>query len=183
MELIIAFDNGVTGTVTFNFNDEWYFMKTPVREVANYQKKGKNINRIDIKKLSLKFIELFQNREDISNIDIYIERPFTNKSAIYSNAVASGMRAHEAIEIFCDMITDWKYKSIVNRHYVDSKEWQLFYNICGTHLHTKPLSEKKGIELFPQLSEQISRHGDADSLLMANYFYQKRLTISQNNVI
>jgi len=133
----------------------------PVRKCKNYQKVSQNISRIDVKKLS----QLIGNENTDTNATTdataIIERPMINPARFKASISAS--RALEAVLIVLE-------GQSIPYTFVDSKEWQkpLFEGMSETD--TKVKSIQRGIELFPEYSELITKHGDADSALMGYHF-------------
>ena len=95
-----------------------------------------------------------------------IERPMVNPRAF--TATSSALRALEATLIIVEMLE-------CEFIYIDSKEWQREFiasSIIG-HDNLKEASMKIGIDLFPNHTTKITKHGDADGLLIAEYGRRK----------
>lgn len=148
-------DNGSTGTVGLINGDSVLFVETPHRQVFDYQKKAKSINRIDYPAL----YDLLHGYPS-GGIKFFVERPLKNPGLF--EASASGLRAFEATIICLEQL---------GYHYevVDSKSWQkklLPEGLKGSPI-LKKASMEVGMRLFPQFSDQIKKHKDADGLLIA----------------
>jgi len=91
----------------------------------------------------------------------YLERPFTGR---FLNAVLPAQRAFEAVLISLE-------QEEVPYEVIDSKVWQkpLLGDIKGS-ANLKEASRKLGCQLYPTLSDDINKHGDADGLLIAHHF-------------
>jgi len=157
----IGIDNGVSGTIGAicmkGYSSDFFFEKTPVRSEQNYTKTKGNITRIDVKKL---YYQLKQFEAD--QIIVRIERPMVNPGRF--KATISAIRALEATLIVLEKLK-WGYQ------YIDSKEWQkalLPHGIKGGPAQKKA-SLDIGKRLYPQFSQLIGKHKDADGLLMAHY--------------
>ena len=97
---------------------------------------------------------------------VFLERPFTGK---FNKANVSAARALESTLIALERME-------LPFEYVDSKEWQkemLPKGIKGTP-ELKKASLDIGCRLFPKHKEKIKKHGDADGLLIAEYYRRNR---------
>jgi hypothetical protein len=154
----VGIDNGVTGSIGVIHPDgKSSFLETPVIKVPSYTKKKQFMHRID-------WAGLNQNLPDDSVV--VIERPMVNPGAFM--ATASALRALEATLIVMEM-RGLEYV------YIDSKEWQSEFissSIIG-HKEMKDASKRIGIQLFPNHTSKINKHGDADGILIAEYARRK----------
>lgn len=155
MKTAIGIDNGPTGTIgiiTPNFN---IFIETPIKKEQNYTKKKGNISRIDV-------IKLFDLFKDLENCFALLERPFVNSKMF--NATLSSVRALEATLNVIELLK-------IPYQYIDSKEWQKELLPQGTKgtPDLKKASMDIGCRFFPNHSELIAKHGDADGILIAEY--------------
>lgn len=151
----VGIDNGVSGSIGIvNHNaTQVEFYLTPVKSCLNYQKKGKNLNRVDVDAL-----------EDLlkpyPNALVLLERPMVNPGRF--EATASALRAFEATLIVLERL-DLPYI------YVDSREWQvpmLPAGIKGAD-KLKGASLDVGKRLFPALRNIFKK--DADGILIAEW--------------
>jgi hypothetical protein len=160
----ISIDNGVTGSIGILHSDGGVsFILTPVKLVTNYQKKKKNINRVDFKRLK-STLESYILEPTI----VILERPMVNPGRF--EATASALRALEATLICLEEI-GFPYM------FIDSKEWQkkmLPEGIKGS-VEQKKASMDIGIRLFPQFEKMIRQHKDADGLLIAEWARRNNL--------
>jgi hypothetical protein len=167
---IIGIDNGVTGSVAYITSDgsKRDFCPVPTKKEQGFQKKKSNITRIDFevyKKLIFNWLG-----EITEVVHVLIERPFLNPRGL--KATISAMRCLEATLILLE-----EHFNTFSYEYIDSKEWQrviLPVGIKGTP-ELKKASLDIGCRLFPELSDKIKKHKDADSLLIAEYFRKKEL--------
>ena len=159
-KLFIGIDNGVSGTIATIFNNQVELIQTPVISQKNYTKAKGNINRIDFRALYSWLGDRITDHAPES-IFVFIERPMVNPGRF--KATVSALRALEATLIIIeDMNLPYQY--------IDSREWQR--NLLPTGLkgiELKHASKEIGIRLFPQFREQITKHKDADGLLIAEY--------------
>jgi len=153
-KIIIAFDNGVSGSCAVLYPDgKSSFVETPVIKVRDYTKEVQYCHRINWRELS--------NNLPKDAIAV-IERPMVNPHAFV--ATKSALRSLEATLIVLEML-DIPYK------FIDSKEWQkefLSSALIGKE-QMKKGSKEVAIELYPNLRTEIEAHGDGDSILMARY--------------
>lgn len=151
-------DNGVSGSIGLLYPDGTNsFVLTPVIKELSYTKEKQFIHRINWKEL-------------LTNIPkgsfVLIERPMVNPRAF--TATSSALRALEATLIIVEMLE-------CEFIYIDSKEWQREFiasSVIG-HDKLKEASKKIGIEIFPNHTTKITKHGDADGLLIAEYGRRK----------
>jgi len=157
-KVYIGWDNGVSGTIGIVSNDETFnvmFLKTPIFSQQNYTKKKANINRIDTVALTNLLMHFNEN------CFVLIERPMVNPGRF--KATISAIRALEASQIVLETLK-------IPYQFIDSKEWQkamLPSGLKGKEL--KSASMDIGCRLFPQFTDEIKKHKDADGLLMAEY--------------
>ena len=165
----LGIDNGVTGSLAY-VGPVVLFAKTPVHKEQSYTKKKQQITRIDFDSL----VELlrnwgmdWRNGEGDMLTRVFIERPFVNPKGF--RATASALRCLEATLIAVE-------SEGLSYQYIDSREWQkamLPSGIKGPEL--KYASVDIGCRLFPQFVEEIRKHKDADSLLIAEYARRNQL--------
>lgn len=151
----IGIDNGTTGTIGV-VGDMSLFVKAPVKKEQNYTKKEGSVSRIDVVKLREILV-------DIQNPFALLERPFVNPKMF--NATLSAIRALEATLNVIEILN-------IPYTYIDSKQWQSVMLPSGVKgsADLKKASLDIGCRLFPQHRELIEKHGDADGLLMAEYW-------------
>lgn len=153
----IGVDNGVSGSigVVDDKGGHWWF-KTPTKTEQSYTKTKQNITRIEINAL-LELLEPFKDGK------IFLERPVVNPKMF--RTTMSAMRALEATLAVVEFLK-------IPLEYIDSKEWQkalLPHGVKGSP-ELKRASKDIGSRLFPKLQEEFEKHGDADGILIAEYF-------------
>ncbi len=153
----IGIDNGISGSIGI-VDDEgnfWWY-ETPTKSEQSYTKKKQNITRIDVVRLT----EILSNFKEGK---VFLERPLVNPQMF--KATMSAIRALEATLNVIEVLK-------IPLEYVDSKEWQkslLPSGLKGSS-QLKKASKDIGSRLFPKISEEIQKHGDADGILIAEYF-------------
>lgn len=163
--IYIGIDNGVTGSVAMIADDFSYFYKTPVQKEQSYTKKKQSITRINYQGL-YSLIESWKN--DDQPIKAILERPMVNPGRFKNTA--SALRALESTLIVLENLS-------IPYQYIDSKEWQKVMLPKGIKRtpDLKKASVDIGCRLFPQYKELITKHKDADGLLIAEYARRARL--------
>jgi hypothetical protein len=154
----IGIDNGVSGSIGLIYpNGTSAFLETPVIKVESYTKKAQYIHRID-------WVQLIEHIPKDSFV--LMERPMINPHGF--NATLSAARALEATIIVLEML-------YIEYKYIDSKEWQQEFIASGLigKKDMKKASLEIGIELFPNHTTKINKHGDADGILIAEYARRK----------
>ena len=159
-------DNGVTATwgiVGDNFPS--LFFKVPTFKQLSFQKtKPKNISRIDINKLRDILIPLSRKY----SVRAFLERPMIN-SARFS-ASLSAVRALEVTLVVFEELE-------IPYDYLDSRSWQhdLLPNGTKGSEMLKSASKDVGIRFFPEHKALITKHKDADGILIAEYARRHKL--------
>ncbi len=162
MKTTIAIDNGVTGSISIIGPDGVFFEPMPTKEQL-MGRAGKVVRRIDWAVL----FSMIQNRTRGVGHHAYVERPFTG-SAMMINTTVLSARAHEAVSIVLEQLG-------IGHETVDSKPWQasMLGAIKGSPA-LKKASMLRGMQMFPAHAKAIKDHGDADSLLMAQYYHNQQ---------
>ena len=162
-KIYVGIDNGISGTIGIISNRGSHFFKTPSFKEQSYTKTKQNISRIDYRKLSEIFGKIvLEAKENNEEIFVALERPLINASMFKSSISAA--RSLESTLILIEMF-EMPYI------YIDSKEWQralLPKGIKGS-ANLKKASKEIGCRLFPKFKELITKHKDADGILIAEY--------------
>ena len=161
--IFIGVDNGVSGSVGIISDEQVLFFLTPVKLCTNYQKKAKQLNRIDFPAL----IEIFKNYQEL-DVKAILERPMVNPTRF--EATASALRAFEATLIVLEELN-------ISHEFVDSKSWQkqlLPEGLKGSD-QQKKASMDVACRMFPQFKEDITKHKDGDGLLIAEWARRNNL--------
>jgi hypothetical protein len=163
-KLYIGIDNGVTGTVGCIYNNKTWFFETPVKKEQNYTKAKANISRINMPVLMGLLNDIIL-KEKPKSVMCLIERPMVNPGRF--KATVSALRALEATLICMELMK-------IPIQYEDSKKWQKELLPTGSKKEQlKKDSVDIGCRLFPQHSESIKKHKDADGILIAEYCRRK----------
>ena len=164
--IVIGIDNGVSGAIAVAWPSGKYTLKpTPTKVEQNYQKKAKNVTRIDHVQLGVLLSEIkafaatFPGDECLR---IVMEKPFVNPGNFV--ATSSSLRAMEATLVVVEQLG-------LGYQFLDAKEWQKRMLPEGTK--TRPLlkkaSKELGIRTFPDLTDAIVKIKDADAVWIAEY--------------
>lgn len=168
-EVIIGIDNGCTGTIgVIDSKHEPEFILTPSFKTQDYTKAKKGISRIDVVKLYDFIKSHTEGRESVSIA--YLERPMINPTRFSTSIICA--RTYEATITVLETLK-------IPYQPVDSKEWQKELLPSSRKKGTtsdvlKKESMDVGIRLFPQFKELITKHKDADGILMAYAFSTKK---------
>lgn len=159
MNNLMFIDNGVTGSIGVFGDYAQDFLLTPVFKVQDYTKAKKNISRVDVAQLA-RLLDTYKPSM------VVLERPLINPTRF--SASISAARALEATITTLEL-QGYPYM------FCDSKEWQrevLPKGIKGS-AELKKASMDIGLRLFPQFSDLIKKHKDADGILGACVFARK----------
>ena len=164
----IAIDNGVTGSIAIIGPDGVFFEPVPTMEQL-MGKAGKVVRRIDHADLRglMGYWVGGLDGPTAGRGHAYIELPFSG-SAMMINTTVLSARAHEAVSIVLEQLG-------IGYETVDSKPWQaaMLGAIKGSPA-LKKASMLRGMQMFPAHAKAIRDHGDADSLLMAQYYHNQQ---------
>ena len=170
--LYIGIDNGATGTIGMVTNRGYYMYETPVEKRLNYTKKKQFISMLDIFEFQ-KIIYDFMSYSGMSEgntrpIIAILERPLVNPQMFPATM--------NAVRLMQSQITILEMMGI-SYMFIDSKEWQRVMLPEGTKgtPELKLASKDVGIRLFPECRSLITKHKDADGLLIAEYARRKGL--------
>jgi len=163
-KLFIGIDNGVTGTIGCIYNNQTWFFETPTKSEQNYTKKKGNISRVIKAELKENLNKIIYACMPESSMCL-IERPMVNPGRFA--ATISALRALEATLIVVEELK-------LPYQYEDSKAWQKELLPKGSKAaQLKSDSVDIGCRLFPEHSELIKKHKDADGILIAEYCRRK----------
>jgi hypothetical protein len=158
--MTIGIDNGPTGSVgIFRDGQPVHFGPIPTQPYLHYGKKGTISNRLD----RGAFHALLEPHSYALNARVYIERPFTG-GAMRIKAMLSSARFFEATIIVLEDLG-------LGYEVIDSGVWQK--PVLGAVSGSKELklaSKLRGIQLYPQHKDAITKQGDADGLLISHHF-------------
>ena len=166
MRIFCAIDNGCTGTIGAVTEDgSWAsFMPVPTYKSLDYNRsKPRHTTHVDYDKLH----GLLSSLGKQGDLRLVTERPMKNPRLF--TATVSGVRAHEIL------LAVTRSLGVDIEETMDSRNWQTA--MCGPFEKgkSKEASVAAGCELFPEHSPLIRKHGDADGLLMAEFFRRRVL--------
>ena len=151
----IGIDNGVTGSIGIVDNKGVSsFHLTPVFKTLNYQKKAKNLNRVDTRVLN----KLLKIPRGNFRVLALIERPMVNPGRF--QASLSAIRALESTLIILE-------RRGIPYQFVDSKEWQKVMLPAGIKGADK--LKKASLDVGKRLFPQFKFKKDADGILIAEW--------------
>ena len=167
MKIYIGIDNGITGSIGIITVERPFLYPTPSFSVQDYTKKKQNISRLD--RYAFRGIIQEFTMSEPGGIFIIFEHPFWNPM-LSPKASKSGVMCFESqLSIIEDLVIPYEV--------IPSKKWQVELLPAGIKgaAESKHASRDVGLRLFPLLSEEIRKHGDADGLLMAEWARRKGL--------
>jgi hypothetical protein len=161
--ITIGIDNGSSGSVAVlhEVPGAATFQPVPTQDYLHYGKKGSIGRRLDRAALR----DLLMGPGFARRARVYVERPFSGR---FINAVVPAHRFFEATIIVLEDLG-------LGYEVIDSGTWQkpLLGNVSGSPA-LKLASRLRGVQLYPHLKDAITRHGDADGLLIAHHFHYAR---------
>jgi hypothetical protein len=163
-KIYIGIDNGVTGAIgiIFDKTEKYSLIPVPTKKEQSYTKKKQNITRICFDKL----FAILNDLKHQGNCFICLENPMKNPGRF--KASESAIRCLEAEYIAIEQL-------LIPREFITSKDWQKIYLPKGSkgRAEQKKMSLDIGLRLFPEMTEQIIKQGDADALFIAKYLREK----------
>lgn len=166
-KIYIAIDNGTSGSIGWVGDCTSGYVLTPTFKEQSYTKAKKIISRIDRKALRDLLLGI-QGDLPAESIFVILERPRVNPGQFMTT-----VSAVRSLEATLGVIEDLGYA----RMYVDSRDWQSVMLPKGTKgsPELKKASLDIGCRLFPQFSDLIIKHKDADGILMAEWARRSQL--------
>jgi hypothetical protein len=168
--LYIGIDNGISGSIaTISGARRSTFCPVPTKSEQDYTKARKNTTRIDHRSL-YRLLKRFVDSVNIEcRVVVLLERPMINPGRF--TATTSAVRAWESTLIALERLHPMPIKIVV-----DSKEWQkVMLPQRTSKKELKKMSRQVGCRLFPSLADVVTKHKDADSLLMAEWARRNEL--------
>ena len=157
--LIIGIDPGITGSICF-FEDGKVLEVLDMPNMAEGKKNKRQVNGAQI------YNEIFNRTENYSkkNIKVIIE----NVSAMPGQGVTSMFNFGQSFGVLKGICSAMQ----LSMYFVRPAKWKKYFNLINTE---KDASRTKVIEIFPYISQQLSRKKDsnkADAILIASFFYE-----------
>ena len=157
--LIIGIDPGITGSICF-FEDGKVLEVLDMPNMAEGKKNKRQVNGAQI------YNEIFNRTKNYSkkNIKVIIE----NVSAMPGQGVTSMFNFGQSFGVLKGICSAMQ----LSMYFVRPAKWKKYFNLINTE---KDPSRTKVIEIFPYISQQLSRKKDsnkADAILIASFFYE-----------
>jgi|TARA_X000001036_G_C20476198_1_gene723728 crossover junction endodeoxyribonuclease RuvC len=157
--LIIGIDPGITGSICF-FEDGKVLEVLDMPNMAEGKKNKRQVNGAQI------YNEIFNRIKNYNkkNIKVIIE----NVSAMPGQGVTSMFNFGQSFGVLKGICSAMQ----LSMHFVRPAKWKKYFNLINTE---KDASRTKVIEIFPYISQQLSRKKDsnkADAILIASFFYE-----------
>ena len=157
--LIIGIDPGITGSICF-FEDGKIIDLIEMPNMADGKKQKKQVNGAQI------YNEILLRTKDVEkkNIKVVIE----HVSAMPGQGVTSMFNFGQSFGVLKGICSAMQ----LSMHFVRPAKWKKYFNLINAE---KDASRTKAIEIFPYISNQLSRKKDAnkaDAALIASFFYE-----------
>ena len=157
--LIIGIDPGITGSICF-FEDGKVLEVLDMPNMAEGKKNKRQVNGAQI------YNEIFNRTKNYSkkNIKVIIE----NVSVMPGQGVTSMFNFGQSFGVLKGICSAMQ----LSMYFVRPAKWKKYFNLINTE---KDASRTKVIEIFPYISQQLSRKKDsnkADAILIASFFYE-----------
>ena len=157
--LIIGIDPGITGSICF-FEDGKVLEVLDMPNMAEGKKNKRQVNGAQI------YNEIFNRIKNYNkkNIKVIIE----NVSAMPGQGVTSMFNFGQSFGVLKGICSAMQ----LSMHFVRPAKWKKYFNLINTE---KDASRTRVIEIFPYISQQLSRKKDsnkADAILIASFFYE-----------
>ena len=157
--LIIGIDPGISGALCF-FEDGKIIDVIDMPSMSEGKKNKRQVNGAQI------YNEIFNRTKNYSkkNIKVIIE----NVSAMPGQGVTSMFNFGQSFGVLKGICSAMQ----LSMYFVRPAKWKKYFNLINTE---KDASRTKVIEIFPYISQQLSRKKDsnkADAILIASFFYE-----------
>ncbi len=157
--LIIGIDPGITGSICF-LEDGKIIDLIEMPNMADGKKQKKQVNGAQIYNEILSRIKNVEKK----NIKVVIE----HVSAMPGQGVTSMFNFGQSFGVLKGICSAMQ----LSMYFVRPAKWKRFFNLINAE---KDASRTKAIEIFPYISNQLTRKKDAnkaDAALIASFFYQ-----------
>ena len=157
--LVIGIDPGITGSICF-FEDGKIIDLIEMPNMAEGKKQKKQVNGAQI------YNEILLRTKNVEkkNIKVVIE----HVSAMPGQGVTSMFNFGQSFGVLKGICSAMQ----LSMHFVRPAKWKKYFNLINAE---KDASRTKAIEIFPYISNQLSRKKDgnkADAALIASFFYE-----------
>ena len=157
--LIIGIDPGISGSICF-FEDGRVVDVIDMPNMAEGKKNKKQVNGSQIYNEINSRIKGY----DKKNIKVVIEQV----SAMPGQGVTSMFNFGQSFGVLKGICSAMR----LSMHFVRPAKWKKYFNLIKSE---KDASRTKAIEIFPYISEELSRKKDAnkaDAILIASFFFE-----------
>ncbi len=157
--LVIGIDPGISGSICF-FEDGKIIDLIEMPNMADGKKQKKQVNGAQI------YNEILLRTKNVEkkNIKVVIE----HVSAMPGQGVTSMFNFGQSFGVLKGVCSAMQ----LSMHFVRPAKWKKYFNLINSE---KDASRTKAIEIFPYISNQLSRKKDAnkaDAALIASFFYE-----------
>tara|TARA_A100001011_G_C14042079_1_gene728230 strand:+ start:229 stop:723 length:495 start_codon:yes stop_codon:yes gene_type:complete len=157
--LIIGIDPGITGSICF-FEDGKINDLIEMPNMADGKKNKKQVNGAQVYNEISKRIKNFNKNE----VKVVIEQV----SAMPGQGVTSMFNFGQSFGVLKGVCSAMQ----LPMYFVRPAKWKKYYNLINSE---KDASRTKVIQIFPYISEELSRKKDAnkaDAILLSSFFYE-----------
>ena len=157
--LIIAIDPGISGSLCF-FEDGKIIDLIEMPNMAEGKKNKKQVNGAQIYNEILLKIKNYEKKD----IKVVIEQV----SAMPGQGVTSMFNFGQSFGVLKGICSAMQ----LPMYFVRPAKWKRYFNLINSE---KDASRTKAIQIFPYISEKLSRKKDAnkaDAILIASFFYE-----------
>ena len=157
--LIIGIDPGISGSICF-FEDGKVIDIVEMPNMADGKKNKRQVNGAQI------YNEIFSRIKNLNkeNIKVVIEQV----SAMPGQGVTSMFNFGQSFGVLKGICSAMQ----LPMYFVRPAKWKKYFNLINSE---KDASRTKAIQIFPYISEKLSKKKDsnkADAILIASFFYE-----------
>ena len=159
MMLIIGIDPGITGAICF-FEDRKIIDLIEMPNMAAGKKNKRQVNGAQV------YNEIFERIKNYNKKDIKVV--IEQVSAMPGQGVTSMFNFGQSFGVLKGICSAMQ----LPMYFVRPAKWKKYYNLINSK---KDASRTKVIEIFPNISPQLSKKKDsnkADAILIASFFYE-----------
>ncbi len=157
--LIIGIDPGISGSLCF-FNDGKVIDLVEMPSMAEGKKNKKQVNGAQI------YNEIYLRIKDVETKDIKVV--IEQVSAMPGQGVTSMFNFGQSFGVLKGICSAMQ----LPMYFVRPARWKKYFNLINSE---KDASRTKAIQIFPYISQKLSRKKDsnkADAILIASFFYE-----------
>ena len=157
--LVVGIDPGITGSICF-FEDGKIIDLIEMPNMADGKKQKKQVNGAQI------YNEILLRTKNVEkkNIKVVIE----HVSAMPGQGVTSMFNFGQSFGVLKGICSAMQ----LPMYFVRPAKWKKYFNLINSE---KDASRTKAIQIFPYISEKLSKKKDsnkADAILIASFFYE-----------